>query len=145
MINLLKNPFFIAIAAAVAIGSACGLLVAPHTQSVGQIIVVAGAFMLFAIIPTMLVAFGVTTVMKQNAKLKAEQAAVPKEVLSDRYLNQMIWSLAGTVVGLVITGVTYLIAKSTGGGAYVICTGAIVFGILSFLQGLLGWLRNQSP
>ena len=32
MINLLKNPFFIAIGAAVAIGSACGLLVAPNSN-----------------------------------------------------------------------------------------------------------------
>jgi hypothetical protein len=143
MINLLKNPFFIAIGAAVVIGSACGLLVAPNTQNVGQIVVVAGAFMLFAIIPTMLLAFIVTAVMKQNAKLKAEQAAVPKAVLNDRYVNQMIWSLVGTIVGIVITGVTYLLAKNSGGGTYVICTGAIVFGILSFLQGLIGWLRSQ--
>src|SRR5258708_36410376 len=131
MINLLKNPFFIAIAAAVTIGSACGLLVALNTQNVGQIVVVAGAFMLFAIIPTMLIAFVVTAVMKQNAKLKAEQASVPKDVLKDRYMNQMIWSLVGTIIGLVITVVTYLVARNTGGGAYVICTGAIVFGILS--------------
>ena len=143
MINLLKNPFFIAIAAAVVIGSACGLLVAPNTQNVGQIVVVAGAFMLFSIIPTMLVAFIVTAVMKQNAKLKAEQASVPKEVLKDRYINQMLWSLVGTIGGMAITTVTYLIAKNNGGGTYVLCTGAIVFGILSFLQGAIGWLRNQ--
>lgn len=143
MINLLKNPFFIAIGAAVLIGSACGLLVAPNTQNVGQIVVVAGAFMLFSIIPTMLVAFIVTAIMKQNDKLKAEQASVPKEVLNDRYINQMLWSLVGTVGGVVITTVTYLLAKNNGGGTYVLCTGAIVFGILSFLQGAIGWLRNQ--
>jgi len=143
MINLLKNPFFIAIGAAVVIGSACGLLVAPNTQNVGQIVVVAGAFMLFSIIPTMLVAFIVTAVMKQNAKLKAEQASVPKAILNDRYSNQMLWSLVGTIGGLAITTVTYLIAKNNGGGTYVLCTGAIVFGLLSFLQGAIGWLRNQ--
>ena len=143
MINLLKNPFFIAIGAAVLIGSACGLLVAPNTQNVGQIVVVAGAFMLFSIIPTMLVAFIVTAIMKQNAKLKAEQASVPKEVLNDRYINQMLWSLVGTIGGMAITTVTYFIAKNNGGGTYVLCTGAIIFGILSFLQGAIGWLRNQ--
>jgi len=143
MINLLKNPFFIAIGAAVLIGSACGLLVAPNTQNVGQIVVVAGAFMLFSIIPTMLVAFIVTAIMKQNAKLKAEQASVPKAVLNDRYINQMLWSLVGTIGGMAITTVTYFIAKNNGGGTYVLCTGAIVFGILSFLQGAIGWLRNQ--
>src|SRR6185503_16429888 len=139
----LKNPYFIAIAAAVAIGSGCGLVFAPNTTEVGQIAVVAGAFMLFAIIPTMVVAFVATAILKQNERFKAEQAGVPKEVLSNRYMNQMLWSLAGATAGILITAVTYLIAQNQAGGTYVICTGAIVFGVLSFLQGLVGWLRNK--
>jgi hypothetical protein len=143
MTHVLKNPFFLAILAAVLLGSACGLLVAPDTSDVGQIFVVAGAFMLFAIIPTMIVAFVVTASLKQNERFKAEQASVPKEVLSNRYMNQMLWSLAGATAGILITAATYLLAQNQAGGTYVICTGAIVFGVLSFLQGLLGWLRNK--
>ena len=143
MRSTLKNPFFIAIAAAAVVGSACGLLFGPSTTDIGQAFVVGGTFMLFALIPTMLVAFLVTTMLKQNVKLKAEQIGVPKEALSKRYENQMIWSLVWTIAGIVITLITYLLAQNNGSGTYVICTGAIVFGFLSFLQGLLGWFRNQ--
>ena len=143
MSSTLKNPYFIAIAAAAAIGSACGLLVGPDTTDIGQAFVVGGTFMLFALIPAMLVAFLVTVVLKQGAKAKAEQVSVPNEVQSKRYENQMIWSLVWTVAGIVITVITYLVAQNAGGGTYVICTGAIVFGFLSFLQGLFGWFRSQ--
>jgi len=143
MSNTLKNPFFIAIAAAVAIGTACALLLGPNTKDAGQAFVVGGTFMLFALIPTMLIAFLVIVVQRQTAKVKAEQAAAPREVLRKRYENQMIWSLVWTVAGVVITVVTYLLAQGSGGGAYVICTGAIIFGFLSFLQGMFGWFRNQ--
>jgi hypothetical protein len=143
MTSVLKNPFFIAIVAAVAIGTGCGLFMAPNTTDVGQIFVVAGTFMLFAILPTMIVAFVVTAVLKQNQRFKAEQASVPREVLSNRYMNQMLWSLAGATLGILLTAGTYLIAQAQAGGTYVVCTGAIVFGILSFLQGLVGWLRNR--
>jgi len=143
MSDTLKNPYFIAIAAAVAIGTGCAILFAPATKDAGQALVVGATFMLFALIPTMLIAFLVIVVQKQSAKVKAEQAAAPKEVLRKRYENQMIWSLAWTVAGVVITVITYLVASGSGGGTYVICTGAIVFGFLSFLQGLFGWFRNQ--
>jgi len=143
MSNTLKNPFFIAIAAAVAIGTACALLAGPNTKDAGQAFVVGGTFMLFALIPTMLIAFLVIVVQRQSAKVKAEQAAAPREVLRKRYENQMIWSLVWTVAGVVITVITYLVAQGSGGGTYVICTGAIVLGFLSFLQGMFGWFRNQ--
>ena len=143
MSNTLKNPFFIAIAAAVAIGTACALLAGPNTEDAGQAFVVGGTFMLFALIPTMLIAFLVIVVQRQSAKVKAEQVAAPREVLRKRYENQMVWSLVWTVAGVVITVITSLVAQGSGGGTYVICTGAIIFGLLSFLQGMFGWFRNQ--
>lgn len=142
MASVVKNPFFIAIAAAVLIGAAFGLLFTSTVKDVGTIFVVAGTFMLFALVPTMLVTFIVAGALKYNTKLKAEQARVPKAVLSNRYMDQMLWSLVATIIGVVITAVTYMLAQGAGGGTYVICTGAIVFGLLSFLQGLVGWLRN---
>ena len=77
MSNTLKNPFFIAIAAAVAIGTACALLLGPNTKDAGQAFVVGGTFMLFALIPTMLIAFLVIVVQRQSAKVKAEQVRIP--------------------------------------------------------------------
>ena len=143
MVSILKNPFFIAIAAAVAIGTAFGLLFAPNTNSLGQIFVLVGAFSLFAIVPTLLVAFIISGFMQHGARLAAEQATTPKSVLAERYMTQMLWSLGWTLVGVILTAITYLLAKNSGGGTFVICTGAIVFGILGFLGGLIGWLRNQ--
>jgi len=143
MSSILKNPYFIAIAVAVAIGTSCSLLIGPSTTNAGQAAVVGATFMLFALIPTMLIAFLVMAVQGQSAKVKAEQAVAPPEVLRKRYENQMIWSLVWTAAGLVLTIVTYLIAQGSGGGTYVICTGAIIFGFLSFLQGMFGWFQNQ--
>lgn len=141
--SILKNPFFIAFAAAAVVGSACGILVGPNTTDIGQALVVGGTFMLFALIPTSLVAFLVSAFRGQSEKLKAEQAVVPKEVLRKRYGDQMFWSLVWAIAGIVITVITYIVAQNTGGSMYIICTGAIVFGFLSFLQGLFGWFRNR--
>ena len=40
-------------------------------------------------------------------------------------------------VGLVITGITYLIASGSGGGAYILTWGAILVGALYIIQGVL--------
>jgi SOS response regulatory protein OraA/RecX len=39
--------------------------------------------------------------------------------------------------GIVVTGVTYIVAASSGGGTYFIAWGAIVFGALQFLRGFV--------
>ncbi len=63
--------------------------------------------------------------------------------LANRYRGRMIRGLLWTVAGIVITAVTYNMAVSEGGGAYYICWGAILFGFIDFLIGLVGWLRYR--
>ena len=55
-------------------------------------------------------------------------------------VNNMTVGLLWCVGGSLVTGVTYNMAVSSGGGSYVIAWGAIVFGGLQFLKGLAQWL-----
>jgi uncharacterized membrane protein len=56
------------------------------------------------------------------------------------YRNRMIRGLILTTVGIIITGATYLIAEP--GGKFLICWGAVLFGVIDFLAGFFGWIRN---
>jgi hypothetical protein len=50
--------------------------------------------------------------------------------------------LLWTVAGILITAITYSIASDEG-GTYFICWGAVIFGLLDLLAGLVGWLRYR--
>jgi hypothetical protein len=51
-------------------------------------------------------------------------------------LHGSLWFIGGTIVTLV----TYIAAS--GGGTYVIAWGAVIFGAIQFLRGLVQWFRN---
>ncbi len=67
---------------------------------------------------------------------------VHRSQLANQYARHMIFGLLWAVGGTVITVATYS-AASNGGGRYVIAWGAIVFGIIDFFRGLIGWLGNR--
>lgn len=54
-----------------------------------------------------------------------------------RMLSGFLWAAGGTAV----TAVTYSAASE--GGYYVAAWGAIIFGIIDFLRGLVGWLKYR--
>jgi hypothetical protein len=65
-----------------------------------------------------------------------------RAVLAQKNKNRMLRGLAWTVVGTIITVVTYSSA-SVSGGTYYVCWGAILFGVIDFFAGLIGWLGNR--
>jgi uncharacterized membrane protein len=44
------------------------------------------------------------------------------------------------IAGLVITGITYILASASNGGAYVLAWGALLVGILYIIQGVFKYL-----
>jgi hypothetical protein len=50
-----------------------------------------------------------------------------------------ILSIAG---GIAFSVVTYMVAV-LGAGFYLVAVGAVIFGIISFIRGLVGWLRYR--
>jgi len=87
----------------------------------------------------------------ENIVLKSEayeklRAWVPpresRETLAEKNRKRMIRGLLWTVVGILITAITYGIASDEG-GTYVICWGAVIFGLIDLLVGLIGWLKHR--
>jgi hypothetical protein len=64
-------------------------------------------------------------------------------VMSKKYGRQMLYGVLWAVGGTLVTIFTYS-AASSGGGTYVIAWGAIIFGIVDFIRGLIGWLKYKS-
>ena len=44
--------------------------------------------------------------------------------------------------GIAVTTMTYLFAEAQGGGRYIVAWGAMFFGGIQFLHGLLAWARK---
>lgn len=66
-----------------------------------------------------------------------------RAALARKYRGRMIRGLLWTIAGIVVTAVTYSMAAESG-GTYIICWGAVLFGIIDFLVGLVGWLRYRT-
>ena len=73
------------------------------------------------------------------SKIVAETQQALNEARGNKYRKQMIRGLLWTVAGGTITCLTYVFASNLG-GQYVLCWGAVIFGIIDFLVGLFGWL-----
>lgn len=65
-----------------------------------------------------------------------------RKVRRDKYKSRMLRGLGLTVVGIIITCVTFAFADSLG-GKFVLFYGAIIFGIIDFVAGLVGWVVNM--
>lgn len=73
--------------------------------------------------------------------VKEAQGAVRK-MRCEKYKKRMLRGLALTIVGAIITCVTYVFADSLG-GKFVFFYGAIIFGGIDFVAGFFGWLYNM--
>jgi hypothetical protein len=63
------------------------------------------------------------------------------KVLSRKYRNQMITGFVWFVIGMAITIGTFMAAS--GGGTYFIAYGAIIWGIIGLIIGLIGWVKYK--
>jgi len=69
------------------------------------------------------------------------QSPPGRRALAERHRKRMMRGLLWTVAGIAITVITHSAASSS--GTYLIFWGAILFGVIDFLAGLVGWLRNK--
>jgi hypothetical protein len=73
--------------------------------------------------------------------VKDAQYAV-KKARREKYKKRLTRGLIWTVLGVVITCGTYAFASELG-GKFVLFYGAIIFGFIDFIIGLIGWLANS--
>jgi hypothetical protein len=59
----------------------------------------------------------------------------------EKYKKRMTRGFSLIVVGVIITGCTFAFADSLG-GRFVLFYGAIIFGVIDFVVGLVGWVVN---
>lgn len=78
----------------------------------------------------------------RQAPQGAAKDLTTRKALAEKYKSRMIRGLLWTIAGIVITAISYSIAEEQG-STYLICWGAVLFGIIDFLAGLVGWLRYQ--
>lgn len=60
----------------------------------------------------------------------------------EKYRKQMIRGFLWTVAGAVVTCGSYFFASELGGSS-LLCWGAIIFGLIDFFVGLVGWMTNK--
>ncbi len=65
-----------------------------------------------------------------------------RKVRRGKYKSRMLRGLALTILGVIITCVTYAFADSLG-GKFVLFYGAIIFGIIDLIAGFVGWIANM--
>jgi hypothetical protein len=83
----------------------------------------------------------------QQAQIQWQQLQLQpefREQMAGKYKRRMVYGVLWTVGGTVVTVGTLLSAASrSGGGTYFIAWGAIIFGIVDFIRGLVGWLKYR--
>ncbi|NIS68518.1 MAG: hypothetical protein GTO12_06055 [Proteobacteria bacterium] len=67
-----------------------------------------------------------------------------RQTMARGYARHMLYGLLWACGGTVFTIVTYVAALSRpSGGVYFVAWGAIVFGVIDFCRGLVGWLKYR--
>lgn len=92
------------------------------------------------VVVKLLVDRGVTPAIASRIVSETQQAF--KNARAEKYRKRMIRGLIWTAAGIVLTCGSYVFASSQG-GQYVLCYGAIIFGFIDFLVGLVGWLSSK--
>jgi hypothetical protein len=69
------------------------------------------------------------------------QRSLSFDELKGRGKKKMIFGALWFIGGLVFTGASY--AAASGGGTYVIAYGAVIFGIVQFIRGVLEYNKSR--
>jgi hypothetical protein len=69
-----------------------------------------------------------------SVQLKVREARV--RGYKRRMRNGILWAIGGVIV----TGWTYVVAPD---GKYFVFWGAVIYGIIDFFSGLIGWLKYR--
>ncbi len=75
-------------------------------------------------------------------KVASEAQSAIKKLRREKYKNRMVRGFLWTIVGVIITCGTYAFADNLG-GKFVLLYGAIIFGIIDLVAGLIGWVVNM--
>jgi hypothetical protein len=78
----------------------------------------------------------------EREQLNESQRPDERKALAEKHRSKMIRGLLLAIAGIVVTAATYSAASE--GDTCLICWGAILFGIIDFLAGLMGWLTYSS-
>ena len=78
----------------------------------------------------------------EAGRIVEETKKVLQNARGNQYKKRMTRGLLWVVVGIVLTCGT-LAFSSNLGGKYVLFYGAIIYGIIDFIAGLIGWLSNR--
>ncbi len=65
-----------------------------------------------------------------------------KKGSGEKYRKRMVRGILWTVAGVIVTCGSYMFASDLS-GSYLLCWGAIIFGLIDFFVGLFGWLANK--
>ena len=76
-------------------------------------------------------------------QIVGETQKMIKKALVDNNKKRMTRGLIWMVIGVVLTCGTLAFASSRGGGRYILFWGAIGYGLIDFIAGLIGWLSNR--
>jgi hypothetical protein len=76
------------------------------------------------------------------SRIVNETQSLLKKARGEKHKKRMTRGALWTIAGLVLTCGSYVFA-SEAGGSYVLCYGAIIFGLIDFFVGLIGWLGSQ--
>jgi hypothetical protein len=79
---------------------------------------------------------------KEAKTIVADAQYALKKGRRDKYKKRLSRGLIWTVLGVVVTCGTYAFADELGGKFYLFY-GAIIFGFIDFMIGLIGWLTNS--
>jgi len=81
----------------------------------------------------------VTRVEREIAEYK--QSAEGRQVLAAAYKKHMIYGVLWFAGGTVVTVFTF--ATSKPGGSYWVAWGAMLFGLIDFFRGWIGWRKHR--
>jgi tetratricopeptide (TPR) repeat protein len=65
-----------------------------------------------------------------------------RQAMARQYKRHMLNGILSVAGGIAVTIVTYIVAV-LGAGFYIVALGAVIFGIISFFRGLIGWLKYK--
>jgi hypothetical protein len=91
------------------------------------------------VVEKLLVGQGASPETARTVVMDAQYAV--KKAQREKYKKRMTRGLLWTIAGIVITCGTFAISDSLG-GRYYLFYGAIIFGLIDFVVGLIGWIVN---